>query len=165
MVFIMIKKRSPSKITSLINTSNSRFILSAALAIVFFAVFFPTQFNSVCNVCYNSIVDFFNACKKSATSLWEKWTKSGRTNSHHIVAKQAAKAEPARVVLWSVGINPTTDMRNRVDLKERFHQKLHTTAYYNAVNAVLKPFNGNETMVTNVLFVLKTLLSAINLVQ
>lgn len=62
--------------------------------------------------------------------------------------------------------NPTTDIRNRVDLKARFHQKLHTNVYYNAVNIVLTPFiNTSELEVSNVLFVLKTLLTAINIVQ
>ena len=141
-------------------------ILSACTAITFFGLFYPTEFNQACNVCYSAIVDFFNACKNSATSLWEKLRKSGRTNSHHIVAKAARDAEEARDVLWSVYINPTTDIRNRVNLKERFHQKLHTRWYYRSVNAVLAPYySTSEEEVSNVLFVLKTLLSAINVIQ
>lgn len=140
-------------------------ILSAGIAIAFFSVFFPAEFNQVCNVSYSAIVDFFNACKSRATTLWEKLTKSGRINVHHIVAKGAKRAQPARDVLKRHDIKPLTDSRNLVPLKERFHQKLHTRLYYDSVNAVIKKNEDTKEDVCHALLVLKILLSAINVVQ
>ena len=141
-------------------------ILSASIAIAFLSAIYPEKIQQVCNISRDAIEDFFNACKSRATTVWEKIRKSGRNNSHHIVAQTACRAEEARQILRLAGIEPISDLRNRVDLKQRFHQKLHTVWYYESVNAVFRPFRGSQTEdVSRVLFTLKIILATINLVQ
>lgn len=140
-------------------------ILSAVVAISFFMIFFPAEFGQVVNVCYSKIVDFFNACKSRSTSFWEKRKKSKQTHIHHIVAKTAKDAAPARAILEEKGFKVLTDSRNLVGLKARFHQKLHTNLYHQSVYGMLKPVENDKNKVRHALFVMKVLLSAINLVQ
>lgn len=153
-------------------------IISATVAIAFFMIFFPNEFAEICSTSYSALVKFFKACQERATSFWEKITKPQKPNSHHIVAKTAKDAKPSRDILENAYIDPVTDMRNRVDLKQRFHQKLHTKKYYDAVNSVFavykdKPkdrYTGHyypDTVksVANRLFTLKVLLSTINFFQ
>ena len=67
---------------------------------------------------------------------------------HHIVAQSSPSALPARNVLNSVtpviGINSST---NLVPLRASFHSRLHTTAYYNAINALLHSSTGNRNSI------------------
>jgi len=57
--------------------------------------------------------------------------------AHHIVAKAAKAAKPARDILAKFGIN-INDKANGVFLSTAFHQSMHTNAYYEAVNAALQ---------------------------
>lgn len=52
---------------------------------------------------------------------------------HHIVAKKAWRAEPARAVLQSAGLTPEYD-RNLIYLKTGLHRRLHNTLYYEWIN-------------------------------
>ena len=63
---------------------------------------------------------------------------------HHIVAKADPRAAEARQILRDVGIEPMTDPRNLVQLPQKYHASLHTTAYYNYVNARLRAVAGNK---------------------
>jgi YD repeat-containing protein len=55
------------------------------------------------------------------------------TNVHHIVAKFAWRARPARVQLAKYGLS-VHDAENLVTLDKSFHSHLHTNGYYDAVN-------------------------------
>ncbi len=63
---------------------------------------------------------------------------------HHIVAKRAPQAAPAREVLESVGIK-TSDPLNLILLRTEAHRRLHTQVYYNWVNSVLIAANVGES--------------------
>ncbi len=71
-------------------------------------------------------------------------TDKEKYNVHHIVAKEAFLAEPAREVLSSVGIDPWCDALNLVIIPEKSHWSLHTKAYYEYVNDRLDGLHGNK---------------------
>ena len=62
---------------------------------------------------------------------------------HHIVAKKAPLAEPARNVLRSVGINSYSNRLNLAVIPESKHLSLHTNEYYLYANNRLEELNGN----------------------
>ena len=66
---------------------------------------------------------------------------------HHIVAKGAPLASPARDVLKSVGIEPRTNGLNLAVIPQRVHLSLHTTSYYLYINSRLNGLEGNRTAV------------------
>ena len=111
---------------------------------------------------YNAIKDFFNAAKGSMTNWWEKLTKSPKINRHHIVAKAASRAYEAQEICKELKFNYKVDSRNLVDLKARFHNKLHTTRYYKAVNACVKRNKNNYNGLIRTLFTMKTILRIMN---
>jgi hypothetical protein len=59
---------------------------------------------------------------------------SDKTHNHHIVAKKAYKADLARTLLKRAGLDVNIT-ENQVQLKQRFHARLHTNLYYQLVNA------------------------------
>lgn len=141
-------------------------LLSAFVAIAFFATVFPKQFQATCSAAFSNLVDFFDACMKAKTTFWEKILRSGKIHVHHIVPKALKGAEPARQVLKSAKIEPLTDTRNLVELKARFHLKLHTTFYVNCINALfIKAQKNGDNAVINTLFCMKVLLASINIFQ
>lgn len=56
--------------------------------------------------------------------------------THHIVAKLASEADPARIILRRLGID-IHDATNGVFLRDIEHQHLHNKQYYEAVNKAL----------------------------
>lgn len=52
---------------------------------------------------------------------------------HHMVAKNASAAEPARRILREVGIDVNNGI-NLVPIKQTIHQRLHTAMYYKYIN-------------------------------
>ena len=56
--------------------------------------------------------------------------------AHHIVAKEALRADPARKILERLGIG-IHDVANGAILRRRPHYELHTHKYYDAVNKAL----------------------------
>ncbi len=82
-----------------------------------------------------------NFVKPSSRALGRALKKAGQTQSpgsvaHHIVAGKSRMADPAREALerFGIGIN---DAENGVFLAKRFHEGLHTNAYYETVNKAL----------------------------
>lgn len=63
---------------------------------------------------------------------------------HHIVAKNAASAEPARDVLKSVGIDPYSNGLNLAIIPQSMHYSLHTANYYKYVNMRFEGLTGNR---------------------
>lgn len=82
-------------------------------------------------------------------------------HNHHIVARSDTRAQGARNVLNSVnpiiGINSATNM---VMIRASLHSRLHTNAYYDAVNALLIPVNGNRISILARLSLIRTTLRA-----
>jgi len=70
---------------------------------------------------------------------------------HHIVARNHPRAARARVVLDAAGID-LNDVMNLVPLLRCFHQHLHTTEYFDAVNDILEEAGpeGAEGALTNI---------------
>jgi len=64
------------------------------------------------------------------------WARPAGSAAHHLVAGSAAGAAPARAALqrFGIGINEAT---NGVFLPVGTHARIHTNAYYNAVNSAL----------------------------
>ena len=84
-----------------------------------------------------------NAIKRIAQSVKDARAKprTKKTNNHHIVAKNASDAQPARDIflIYSISIDHKA---NIVRFNQNFHQHLHTKAYYIGVNRVLS--KGND---------------------
>lgn len=134
---------------------------SAVLCIAFIILCYPALKTAIQEI-RRSIQGFFKECKKRVLSYWEKRRKSQRLHIHHIVAKADKRAKKSQDILENVGITVSTDERNLVPLKDRFHQRLHTNAYFEAVDACL--FGKNDIVqVSNTLFALKTILAIINI--
>lgn len=73
--------------------------------------------------------------------------KTIKTNNHHIIAKSAKGAKPARTIwLKYYGIN---DKRNLITINYNLHIFLHTQVYYNAVNTIIT--NADKKGVNGVL--------------
>jgi RHS repeat-associated protein len=62
--------------------------------------------------------------------------KESGQDSHHIVAFKDKRAESSRAILESVGMD-INDAFNGINLDRKAHQKIHTTAYHEAVNGLL----------------------------
>jgi len=60
---------------------------------------------------------------------------------HHIVAKKAARAAAARLVLKAVDIG-INSAENTMEVIRALHQRLHTDAYYKYVNATVDTAYG-----------------------
>lgn len=72
-------------------------------------------------------------------ALAQEVGRSSGTDIHHIVPKSAQGAEPARNVLISVGIDPLTDSRNKVEISRQFHKFVKSNTYNTAINLVFGP--------------------------
>ena len=70
-------------------------------------------------------------------------SRDSEPRKHHMVAKLAWRAEPARDVLDSVEIDYWNDSRNLVTISHGLHKSMHTKNYYNYVNAKLEPCKDN----------------------
>ena len=110
---------------------------------------------------YSALGDFFNACKGAKLSFWERRRKSPRLCKHHIVAKIDRRAEGTREIVRPY-LDVFTDERNLIDIKERFHQKLHTTCYYTAQFNCFAPLKDQEFKVLNMLKIQKIIIGIIN---
>ena len=53
--------------------------------------------------------------------------------AHHIVAAEAPRAEPARIILAAVGMDINSAF-NGIFVDSSIHAHMHTTVYYDAVN-------------------------------
>jgi hypothetical protein len=72
----------------------------------------------------------------TATSDIARTDSSDRMHWHHIVAKAAWRADPARRMLERFGMT-VNDPDNLIPLRGKFHSRLHTIAYYDYVNSVM----------------------------
>ena len=66
---------------------------------------------------------------------------------HHIVAQKDYRANAARNVLTSVGINPSTSGLNLAVIPEKKHLSLHTNKYFDYVNSRFAGLEGNAAAV------------------
>lgn len=80
-----------------------------------------------------------NACSKLLTASLARAgiVKQAGEHAHHIVAGKKDLADPARKVLDKFGIG-IDDAVNGIPLPGNYHARLHTTEYFNAVNAALE---------------------------
>ena len=65
---------------------------------------------------------------------------------HHIVAVGAKGAEYARKVLWRCNLDPNDWQVNGAHPKYRFHKRMHTKAYYQAINRILKRYDPDRNI-------------------
>lgn len=105
--------------------------------------------------------DLVNAVSVAFSNTINAANINQNLHTHHIVAKTAAQALPAREVLNAVvpiiGIESIT---NLVLIRASLHTRLHTTAYYMAVNALLTSAGSNRSVVINRMNLVKTTLVA-----
>jgi len=71
--------------------------------------------------------------------------QKGVEQAHHIVARAAARAQPARDVLKRAGIG-IDDAKNGAALKTGVHQAIHTKVNYDKINAALTAAEKNNTV-------------------
>lgn len=142
---------------------------SAVICIALLVLSYPAIKSFVENVVYSDLVDFFNACKSAKLKFWEKWRKSPRLCTHHVVARTDMRADKTREIVKKAIDDIVTDERNLVRIKERFHQKLHTRNYYEFQYNCFKPFEGYEKKnvegrikILNMLKIQKTIISIVN---
>ena len=111
-----------------------------------------------------AVADIGNVVKSLAKSLaesieeaFEKAKSKVKSNTyakHHIVAKAAPLAQYGRDCLAKVKIN-INDSINLVSIKQNLHYFVHTSAYYLAVNALLRPAFGNRDKTISVLALIR----------
>ena len=77
--------------------------------------------------------------------------KDNEPRQHHIVAKAAWRAKPARIILEGVGINPQNAPENLITISHGLHKSMHTKNYYDYVNAKLEPCAENRAAVETAL--------------
>jgi hypothetical protein len=63
--------------------------------------------------------------------------------AHHIVAVRHRYAKYAREVMWKCGID-LKDLDNGVGMKRRYHRRVHTKAYFAAVDRMLTAFDPDK---------------------
>lgn len=87
---------------------------------------------------------------------------------HHIVARQASFAEPARQVFKKVGIR-TSNLKNLVLIKTGLHRRLYTLLYYSLVNNMMEKayysantYNGRKEKVFATLKILNKYLKRLS---
>jgi len=108
---------------------------------------------SACEALVKAINDALKKAKKRK--------KDNKYDNHHIVAWSAWQAAPSRDILNGVGINPKTNGLNIVRIKRNLHLYFNNnTAYYAAVNNLLKPAKGSYSKTTKVLLLIKSALLA-----
>ena len=90
-----------------------------------------TTGNGIKTLC-REIVSSINVAREKAA----KKPRRNKYEKHHIVAKKAVSAKPARDVLSRVGIK-VNDPINLVSLRYNLHRHLHTKRYYYSVNSLL----------------------------
>lgn len=134
--------------------------VSAVVCIALIMVCYPVARETI-ELRYSALGDFFNACKGAKLSFWERRRKSPRLCKHHIVAKIDRRAEGTREIVRPY-LDVFTDERNLIDIKERFHQKLHTTCYYTAQFNCFAPLKDQEFKVLNMLKIQKIIIGIIN---
>ena len=81
--------------------------------------------------------------KAKAKAQERKKNRDNEPRKHHMVAKAAWRAEPARKILQEVGMNPTNAPENLIVISHGLHKNMHTKNYYDYVNAKLAPHAGN----------------------
>ena len=92
---------------------------------------------SAVNAISNSVSNTVSKAKEKSAE--KRKAKDSDQRVHHIVAKAAWRAAPAREVLRSVEINPTTAPENLITISHGLHKSMHTKTYYDYVNAKLEP--------------------------
>ena len=63
---------------------------------------------------------------------------------HHVVAVGAKHAEYARKVMWRCNLDPNDWQTNGAHPKYRFHRRMHTKAYYQAINRILRRYDPDR---------------------
>ena len=114
-----------------------------------------------------------NGLSSVAQSIWSSVQSFSKSKSkpnyksfrevHHIVAKNACRAEPARKILIITLKNGVNSSLNLVSLKTVMHRRLHTNKYYDFVNSIItNAYNsakGNKTKQYN------NVVSALNILK
>lgn len=136
--------------------------VAAIVCIAVLIVCYPAIKSLIENIKYSDLTDFFNACKESKLSFWEKWRKSPKLCTHHIVARTHHLAAATRVIVEPHLTNIVTDERNLVRIKERFHHKLHRKSYFIAQYKCFSPLEGKRTEILNMLKTQKIIISIVN---
>ena len=87
------------------------------------------------------------------------------THDHHIIARRDDRADEARTIWLSYGLN-INDQRNLVKISVYLHYYVHTTAYFEAINAIVKiaDKHGKSGVLKAVKFI-KSLLATISYIS
>ena len=85
------------------------------------------QFEKELSALIEAVLKTYNKAKQKKRGTSYHW--------HHIVAQSAAKAWPARSVLYANDLDPGNPF-NLVWISQRMHSGVHTNAYYAAVNTL-----------------------------
>lgn len=86
-------------------------------------------------------INALTAAINTAVSKAKTAKKTWKTEIHHIVAQSAWQAALSRVFLKNVGIGINSNT-NKVEINYNLHRRLHTNAYYTAVNIIITTAYG-----------------------
>ena len=100
---------------------------------------------------YDDLIKQAERALSEAKAFAKTITSGEKYVVHHIVAKAASDAAPAREVLESVGIDPLTNGLNLAIIPERVHQGLHTKSYYAYVNSAFFELDNNKDAIISTL--------------
>ena len=117
----------------------------AIFVIVIYAIMASSRNTSIYEEIYDSIS---YQVRKAKT---RRKAKDSDPRIHHMVAKAAPLAAPAREILKGVEINPTKDPLNLITISHGLHKNMHTKKYYKYVNAKLEPCKGDREAVEEAL--------------
>ncbi|WCB95475.1 hypothetical protein DSM104299_04222 [Baekduia alba] len=73
--------------------------------------------------------------------LDEEPDERSEVSPHHVVAVGAKAASYARYIMWKCGLDPNNWFDNGVWLPRNIHKKMHTKAYYQDINDMLKKYH------------------------
>ena len=104
-----------------------------------------------------------------ANAICSTKPRKNKYEYHHIVAKAAKAALPARTIVNRLLAKGVENKKNKVYIKYSLHRHLHTKIYYSSVNAVVqnadkagKSKNAKKQNVEYSLNFLKTILTIIS---
>ena len=86
--------------------------------------------------------------RNANNALANSRTRTTRHN-HHIIARAHASAAPARNIYghyWRPLPSSLDHSRNIVSIRQSIHSRMHSTAYFNAVNGIIRVANGGDGM-------------------
>ena len=128
------------------------FIFVAVAVVGLYIVNTPAINDRIASGIASAIGSISESVSRAKTDIKEKTAarrkaKDSDPRVHHMVAKAAWRAQPARIILEDVGIDPRVAPENLITISHGLHKSMHTKRYYDYVNNKLLPCAGDRAAV------------------